>query len=399
MTGDEPTKSRIQGETETMFANLSNFYRSQLAELEGGSAYTMGNDYNFSSPSSIHRLMNLYSATGRNAKKEKPQPIREALASHEGLKLHEVEADQEDIERIKTLGWEGTLSTSQRLDQCREDVHFVDQLRPLATLLRTKKSKRCKECRQILSRPESKISSNRYKIKLLALNNIPKVNLRPLNTPTSTHPSFPMQATTSSNSSSSAAAAESSLKPLRPTHFLLTMHNPLFDPIKVTLATPSTTPGRVKSRVTILCPEFEVGANTDVWDEALSSSTSTDARRRSAMMSLSGSDAAAQAEAGKVWSKGRNWTSVVVEVVPGALPGTAGAFNFDFSGGGGKEGEDATAMEEDEDVLEIPMFVRCEYETEAGGDDAGPGNKKSDAEREKREEAFWTVLGAGRIAS
>lgn len=396
--GEEIGRTRIQGDTETMFANLSNFYRSQLAQVEGGDPYGMGADYNFASPSSIHRLMNMYSASGRNAKKDKPQPVREALASREGLKLYDAEADEADIERIKTLGWEGTLSASQRQDQCREDVHFVDQVRPIATLLRTKKSKRCKECRQILSRPEGKVNSNRYKIKLLALNNIPKVGLRLLNGPTgaqNTHPSFPMQAT---------RPDAQLLKPLTTTHFLLTIHNPLFDPIKVTLATPPTTPGRVRSKVTILCPQFDVGANTDVWDEALNSSTSSssvDTRRRSAMLSLSGGDVAAQAEAGKVWSRGRNWTSVVVEVVPGALPGTPGHAGPAFGAVAQPEGDarDDAEMDEDEDVLEIAMFVRCEYEAEAGGDEGGGATKKADVESEKREHAFWVVLGAGRIAS
>jgi dynactin-4 len=96
---------------------------------------------------------------------------------------------------------------------------------------------------------------------------------------------------------------------------------------------------------------------------------------------LSGSGAAdddsnkQQAEAGKIWGKGRNWTSVIVEIVPGMLPSLGD-------------------IEEDEDLLEIPVFVRIEYETDAGGEEkavAGSGGK------EKREEAFWCVLGVGRI--
>src|SRR3954468_3035264 len=99
-----------------------------------------------------------------------------------------------------------------------------------------------------------------------------------------------------------------------PIHFLLHVSNPLFDPIHVTLATPATTPGRIQSRVTILCPQFQVGANTDVWDDAL---TSVSPVKRDA-----------QIEAGKIWDRGRNWTSVAIEVVPGFLKPVVGGFGL-----------------------------------------------------------------------
>ena len=95
-----------------------------------------------------------------------------------------------------------------------------------------------------------------------------------------------------------------------------------------------------------------------------------------------------QAEAGKVWEKGRNWTSVIVEVVPGLLPGSTGA-----GVGLAEQGEE---LGEDEDVLEIPVFVRIEYDTEAQGGAEEKGEGKGGKER--REVAFWCVLGVGRIA-
>jgi dynactin-4 len=168
------------------------------------------------------------------------------------------------------------------------------------------------------------------------------------------------------------------LRPGIPAHFLLHLSNPLFDPIRVTLATLATTPGRVASRVTILCPQFEVGANTDVWDDALSSSPAP-MQRRGTINAETG-----QIEAGKVWDKGRNWTSVAIEVVPGFL-----------DEGVGEEG-----LDEDEDLLEIPIFVRLEFEADVNAEERGLGDSRgSKGEREKREEAFWTVVGAGRIAA
>ena len=97
-----------------------------------------------------------------------------------------------------------------------------------------------------------------------------------------------------------------------------------------------------------------------------------------------------QAEAGKVWERGRNWTSVIVEVVPGLLPGSTGA------GVGVGLAEQGEELGEDDDVLEIPVFVRIEYDTEAHGGAEEKGEGKGGKER--REVAFWCVLGVGRIA-
>ena len=91
----------------------------------------------------------------------------------------------------------------------------------------------------------------------------------------------------------------------------------MFDPVRITLATPPVTPGRVATKVTVLSPQFEIGANSDVWDEALQGASAplTSDSRSAALRGVP--------EAGKVWDKGRNWTTVVLEVVPGTLPGSS----------------------------------------------------------------------------
>jgi dynactin-4 len=61
---------------------------------------------------------------------------------------------------------------------------------------------------------------------------------------------------------------------------------------------------------------------------------------------------------------------------------------------------DTDELDEDDDLLEIPIFVRLEFETEANAEDKGLGDSRgSKGEKERREEAFWTVVGAGRIAA
>ena len=84
------------------------------------------------------------------------------------------------------------------------------------------------------------------------------------------------------------------------------------------------------------------------------------------------------AEAGKVWEKGRNWTSVVVEV--GVV---------DVGGVDGGDGQECWG-DEDEDVLEIPVFVRVEWEAEVE-------EKGKEGGKEKRELAYWVVMGVGRV--
>jgi dynactin-4 len=412
-----------------MFADLHAFYKDQLAAHTPSHPFS-AQDINYSSPSSFSRIMSIYATTAssRKHKRDKPALMREASSTHEGLILHDATSDTSAIDRIKRDGWSTTLSPAQKTAQSAPNARFEDQLRPIATLLRTRRGKRCRSCRHILSKPESKITSTRYKIKLLALNHIPRLSIRALPTPTNSTSTPPLPSSSSfnmpsSSSSSSNLAAPSTfnydaLSPSQPTHFLLHISNPLFDPIRVTLATPSITPGPIASRVTILCPQFDVGANTDVWDDALSGSVSPVKRGsvtsvggglgRSGSVGGAGTDGG-QAEAGKIWDRGRNWTSVVMEIVPGFLGeggfgasvgGSFGGFGASVGGSGfGGRGSSNAELDEDDDVLEIPIFVRIEFEADVNAEERGLGDSRGNkGEREKREEAFWTVVGVGRIA-
>ncbi|KAF1935645.1 hypothetical protein EJ02DRAFT_428249 [Clathrospora elynae] len=368
-----------------VFSNLAAFYKCQIEAQKPPNLFASG-EFNFSSPSAHSRIMNLYSTTtAKKQKRAKPATMREAASELEGLTIHDPASDNAAIERIKRDGWSSTLSPTQKLAQTNPHVHFEAELRPIPTLLCTKRSKRCRSCRHILSKPESKITSTRYKIKLLALNHIPRLSIRalpPTNVPSSVPPT-----PGSSSSSQQQPFSYHAIRSGVPTHFLLHLSNPLFDPIRVTLATSSTTPGKVQSRVTILCPQFDVGANTDVWDDALSASPAPPSRNRGATINAE----TGLIEAGKVWDKGRNWTSVVVEVVPGFLQ-DIGSF-----GGEGKRAEEE-GLNDDDDLLEIPIFVRLEFEADVHADERGLGDSRgSKGEKERREEAFWTVVGAGRI--
>ena len=369
---------------ETQFANLKSFYQNQLAESTPGSggysaAFT---DLGLASPASLSRIMSLYTNGGmgeRRTGKARVGTMREALNSDEGLQI----ADLDESDAIKTLheeGHDGTVSTEQLQNQPPHlgEVHlhgrsrFSEELRPIPCLLRTKRSKRCPVCRHIICKPEPKVASTRFRIRLVANSYIPTITIRPLNVPGAAPNELP-----------------NALLPLKPAQFLLTFKNPIFEAVKVTLATPAKTPGRFSSKVTVLCPQFEIDANTDVWDEALKGGEKEKRRK--------GEEGQHQGEAGKVWERGRNWVSIVVEVVPASLrlDVLASTANLETDE---RAKVDTGPLKEDEDVLEIPMFVRIEWEVDAGADGVGAAPGKDKDASEKRELAYWCVIGLGRVS-
>jgi dynactin-4 len=371
------------------FAALKNFYRAQIAETSNSPNDPLSSEFGFSSPGALNRLMSLYTSSSRlsglyggNKKpKSKPPVMREALTASEGLQIAPENGETDLIARLISpdCGWDGVASIDQRATQS-PDARFVNDLLPLPVLLRTKRAKRCKSCKHILVKPESKPQSTRFRIRLIALSYIPLPTLRPLALSSSSV--LPAMAPTPDLDS---------LPPLRPIHVLLTLKNHMFDPVRITLATPPVTPGSVATKVTVLSPQFEIGANSDVWDEALQGA-SAPLTGDSTSIGLRGVP-----EAGKVWDKGRNWTTVVLEVVPGTLPGSSA------EGGDGKpettdEGVLAVAAsKKDEDVLEIPVFVHMDWDADAQIDqqNVGKGSKLDD--KVTRELAYWMVLGVGRI--
>jgi dynactin-4 len=374
---------------DTRFANLRTFFQSQLSETSTASPLNFGGDFGFGSPGNLSRIMGLYTGGSFADKKTKNKSgsMREAHNASEGFYVcpHTDNTPQE----LAKAGWNGTASHNQRAEQS-QNQRFTSDLRPIAYLLRTKRSKRCKTCRHILTKPENKVQTTRFRIRLVALNYIPTMTIRPLAPPQ-------LVVGNPVPTSSPFSTTTPLLTPYKPSQFLLTLKNPLFDPIKITLATPANTPGRFSSKVTILCPQFDVGANTDVWDEALQdgSGGKADGIKRRTVREVGEGHGAA--EAGKVWERGRNWVSVVVEVVPASLTGGLGK-DIDALRGAGLSIEEETHIREDDDILEIPVFVRIEWETDAANEESAATASREKDVKEKRELAYWCVLGVGRIA-
>ncbi|KAI5804487.1 dynactin p62 family-domain-containing protein [Geopyxis carbonaria] len=323
---------------EEAFARLKSHYNHQKAA---------SNSDDYGNSGSLSRLMGLYSTGGGRIRSYGPTALGRNVAKGKSewqeSELREVDEDEELIEKMRQAGFEGTATQEQRLGQGHHPRLSKD-IRPIAALLRTKRSKRCRACRHILVKPESKVSTIRYRIRLVAMNYIPALSISRLD---------------------ASAVSYHNLQPLNTHQFLLTVTNPLFDPISIHLATPEKTPGRFPATVTILCPEFEIGANTDVWDEALQSATSQPKTKPKGKK---------QALAGTIWDSGRNWTIVIIEIVPPLIP------------------DDAVDIEPHEHIVKVPILVRSVYETDVQRDD-GMGREV----RERKEHSYWSVLEIGKI--
>ncbi|OAA50351.1 dynactin Arp1 p62 subunit RO2 [Metarhizium rileyi] len=372
---DEPLLSDDEVDHDLQFASLKAFYQEQLADTNTSlSGMPLHQSVGFSSPAALSRIMSLYTGRGHAGRIQQgpADVIREALSSEEGLKIAQLD-ETSMVKKLIHQGWQATTSSEQR-DHQISAARFQDELRPIPYLLRTKRSKRCPTCRHIISKPENKVTSTRFKIRLVAKSYIPSITIRPM------QPSAAPVPVTSRPTINE----EPPLKPSRPYQYILTFKNPLFESIKVTLATPNTTPGRFASKVTLLCPEFEVDANTDMWDDALKDDGRDKARNRD--------EGAGQGDIAKIWERGRNWVSIVLEVVPASLRPEHQTLL-----GVAKEDVNDTPLGEDDDILEIPMFIRMEWEADAQHDMGTPHGKDKDA-KEKKELAYWCVLGVGRIS-
>ncbi|KAI7475339.1 hypothetical protein KC357_g4990 [Hortaea werneckii] len=490
---------------ESGFQKLQAFYQEQLTE--SSDAHGSGGGYGsspYGSPANIQRIISLYGGLSADALKksrEKAQPMREARSADEGLNTYppsisatpDEDPDKAILARLRDLSWDETASPAQRLTHpLNTPARFKSHLWPIATRLRTRKGKRCKTCRQFVSRPDREVSRLKYKIRMPASQHIPRLLFRPLYPPTL--PSAIGPGAVLAGKPDFRLKVED-LQPAPPLaqgitqQYVLTVKNPIFEPVKINLATPAVTPGKVGTRVTILCPSFTVGPAGDVWDEALSSTTagtaataSADASQQSgagggggreaAMASLTGKgsssaataggastgDDKAQPEAGKVWDRTRNSTSIILEITPGFLDGSSQQRRPSVAptsqqapkppqaaaGEGTRPEQDVDDEDEetndDADILEIPIFVRAEWDEPAeeggeekggrlasrGGDDEGGITKKKDllpsssssstrpaaaattaaggkegegrgGERTKFELWYWCVLGVGRI--
>ncbi|KAK9237381.1 dynactin p62 family-domain-containing protein [Lipomyces kononenkoae] len=262
----------------------------------------------------------------------------------------------------------------------------LSDLLPLPTRLRSRRAKRCRACRHILVRPDvssRKVSSSSsstssiatgaastvataFRINLLSKNYLPTLRITYLPSTSPAPASSPYQA---------------GFIPHVTYTFTLTLFNPLYEPVKITLASPPRTP-RHRHLVTFLTPSFEIGPNIeDDWDlQAIASLRTkfTNLKRSGAASSPLPQESGRGGPNLGIIDRGRNWTSVIFEVVPA----------------------DARSSE-----IVVPLFVSVAYEAEVEKDFTSRGDGISGArdgglfDKEQRELAFWSVLRIGKVIS
>ncbi|KAL4245700.1 Dynactin subunit 4 [Abortiporus biennis] len=185
------------------------------------------------------------------------------------------DADVDFLKHLETVSEVAALE-QRWVNSWTTSLHTSD-LKPFRIPLHSKKSKRCPSCRHILIKPEQKAQSVKYKIKLVAANYLPAINV------TLPHAQAAIEMIKRSSTMnrqnaaaiveehSSAAAGNMLAGKTYPFHLAFT--NPLYDPIQVRLhvqrAVPASDPAEKTRRppfaVTLPSSAFTVNAYTETW--------------------------------------------------------------------------------------------------------------------------------------
>ncbi|KAI8064325.1 dynactin p62 family-domain-containing protein [Gilbertella persicaria] len=187
------------------------------------------------------------------------------------------------LENMTTLRHIDGISTlPQRFTQLHDQPYELEKIHPQRIHLAIKRSKRCRNCRHILIKPEQKAQATRFKIKLVAMNYIPTITILKL-----PRKQWPLQVNIA-------------------TQLVLKFTNPLYEEMNITLATPQATED-IKGKVTILSPHFTVGAYNETieYDDEM---YPVGSRRSNPNHAATFADG--------VYEKRNNYTSILVEVVP-----------------------------------------------------------------------------------
>ncbi|KAI1314757.1 hypothetical protein EDD11_001726 [Mortierella claussenii] len=90
----------------------------------------------------------------------------------------QVMEDTENLDKLMSVvSLTQTTTMKQRLGHLHKQPYAPERLQPKRIHLRIKKSRRCRTCRHILVNPEQKAQSIRFKINLIALNQIPNITI------------------------------------------------------------------------------------------------------------------------------------------------------------------------------------------------------------------------------
>lgn len=139
---------------------------------------------------------------------------------------------------------------------------------PLYTPLRSRRTKRCRQCRLLLVKPDPKPMSVNFRSRLFANRIMPTMQFTPF--------------------------AQYELIPHITSQWLLKLTNPLPEVCTVSLSTKNK--NHQGDQIVILCPSFELGPNSEVWEET-----------KSKILTRSTN--------GDLHDIGRNYASIMLEIV------------------------------------------------------------------------------------
>ncbi|KAI9601660.1 hypothetical protein H4Q26_001493 [Puccinia striiformis f. sp. tritici PST-130] len=182
----------------------------------------------------------------------------------------------------------------KKWEEAWDHLDRVQDLKPSRVPLRSKRTKRCPTCQHILIKPEQKAQSIRFKIKLIASNYLPLIELQRKRIATSTKLGTDRLTSGISAARKSAAAGRTGttagsnpllgrvgdapdeiIRPDRKYQFEMTFVNPLYEPINVRLtisppapvrSTVEGEPDQVPYNVQLLASEFTIAAFAEVWE-------------------------------------------------------------------------------------------------------------------------------------
>jgi len=167
-----------------------------------------------------------------------------------------------------------------------------------------------------------------------------------------------------------AQPSENILTPGTTHSYILTITNPLYDPVKLTLSTPAKTPGQYPHSTTILRPEFTVGANADIWNDDEEILPSAEKEKRRSRFGI--------------FEAKRNIISIFMEIIP-AIPESTGDVGAKV-----------------EVAVEIPIFVKMIYQMEDVEKDdtltlVTQGLEEKGKGKVEREIGYWVVVRVGNV--
>ncbi|CAG8638375.1 168_t:CDS:2, partial [Dentiscutata heterogama] len=206
-----------------------------------------------------------------------PQQKSDDVAKYDAIvKVESDDSLVHDLVQLKDVNQITTLT--QRMNQLSDQPYKVERLQPQRIHLRTKRVKRCRSCRHILIKPEQKAQATRFKIKLVALNSIPKITITSL-------PKLILN---------------------QCTRIVLKFSNPLYEEIIVDLALKDETTEYAK--ITLLAPHFNITPYNEVWEYDEQDFITSKGRP----LSITN---APKVDPG-IYERRGNYTSVLVEITP-----------------------------------------------------------------------------------